>query len=112
MAFAGIDVKRVVVDLEDDSVLLVDTDAPFARKVALEWFRIADAAVAVAVNALDKAVDSLERLLVLALPVGVFVPSAIVPEFLHAMFLRRRFEERRVLAFGFVPSSSTSRRSW
>ena len=112
MARAGIDLERVVFDLEDDSVLLVNADAPPARKVAFERFWFPNAIVTVALYALQKLIDALDGLFVAPLPFKVFFPGAIVPELLHATDLRRRVEEvRRILALGFI-LSSTSMRSW
>ena len=112
MASAGIDLKRVAFNLEYDAVLLVNADAPHARKIAFERLWFANAIVAVALYALQKLIDALDGLFVAPLPFKVFFPCAIIPELLHATDLRRCVvEARRDLAFGFA-LSSTSMRSW
>ena len=79
MASAGIDLKRVAFNLEDDAVLLVNADAPHARKIALERLWFANAIVAVALYALQKLIDTLDGLLVAPLPFKVFFPCTIIP---------------------------------
>ena len=112
MARAGIDLERVVFDLEDDSVLLVNADAPPARKVAFERFWFPNAIVTVALYALQKLIDALDGLFVARLPLGIFRPGSVVPNLFHAATLRRRFAARRDLALGLVLPSSISMRSW
>ena len=99
-------------NLEDKAVRLVYADAPPASKIAFKRFRFADAVVAVAVNAFEKFIDALDGLLVARLPIGIFRLGAVVPYFLHATTLRRRFAVRRDLSFGLALSSSASIRSW
>ena len=111
---ARIDFQDIAYDLKDDSVGGVYTDAPFAGKIALERFGIANAAVAVSLNACEKIVDAANGFAVLRLPVGVLGPCPVMPEFLHATALRRRFRAGcdfvRGVDFLFLPSTST--RSW
>ena len=109
---AGIDFQDIAYDLKDDSVGGVYADAPFAGKIALERFGIANAAVAVSLNACEKIVDAANGFAVLRLPVGVFGPCPVMPEFLHA--LRRRLRVGRDFALGadFLAWPSTSMRSW
>ena len=112
MACAGIYFEHSVDESEYYSVGFVDAYAPPAGKVAFERFWLPYAIVSVAVNALKKVVYSLERLLVAALPVRVFLPCPVVPELLHATVLRCRVVVRRDLGFCSSLSSSTSMRSW
>ena len=112
MPSAGIDFKHSVDESEYYSVSFVDADTPPACKVAFERFRLPYAIVAVAVNAFEKVVYSLESLLVAALPVRIFLPCPVVLELLHATVLRRRVVVRRDLGFCSSLSSSTSMRSW
>ena len=110
---AGIDFQDIACDLKDDSVGGVYADTPFTGEIALERFGIADATVAVSLDACEEVVDSAKRFPVLRLPIGVFGPCPVVPEFLHATALRRRFRTGR--DFGradFSALSSTSMRSW
>ena len=112
MPCAGVDFKCFADESEYYSVGFVDAYAPPAGKVAFEWFRLPYAIVAVAVNAFEEVVYSLESLLVAALPVRIFLPCPVVPELLHATVLRRRVVVRRDLGFCSSLSSSTSMRSW
>ena len=110
---AGIDFENIAYDLKDDSVGGVYADAPFAGKIALERFGIANAAVAVSLNAREKIVDAANGFAVQRLPVGVLGPCPVVPELLHATALRRRFRTGRDFARAVFPFlSSTSMRSW
>ena len=111
---AGIDFENIAYDLKDDSVGGVYADAPFAGKIALERFGIANAAVAVSLNAREKIVDAANGFAVLCLPVGVFGPRPVMPEFLHATALRRRLRAGCDFArdTDFLGVSSTSMRSW
>ena len=111
---ARIDFQDIAYDLKDDSVGGVYADAPFAGKIALERFGIANAAVAVSLNASEKIVDATNGFAVLRLPVGVLGPCPVVPELLHATALRRRLRAERDFARGadFFALSSTSMRSW
>ena len=67
MAFAGMNGNFAIDDLKDKAIRLVYADAPPSSKVSLKRLRLADAVVAVAVNALEKFVNALEGLLVLRL---------------------------------------------
>ena len=111
---AGIDFQDIACDLKDDSVGGVYADTPFTGEIALERFGIANAAVAVSLNAREKIVDAANGFAVLRLPVGVLGPCPVMPEFLHATALRRRFRAGcdfvRGADFLFLPSTST--RSW
>ena len=110
---AGIDFQDIACDLKDDSIGGVYADTPFAGEIALERFGIADATVAVPLDASEKVVDSAKRFPVLRLPIGVFGPCTVVPEFLHATALRRQLLTGRCLVrAGFFALSSTSMRSW
>lgn len=60
MAFAGMNNQKPIVNLEDEPVLVVNADAPPAGKFAFEWFGLANAVIAVPLNALQKLVDALE----------------------------------------------------
>lgn len=51
-------------------------------------------------QAFEQFVDSLKRLFVDVLSLRVVVPRPVVPEFLHATALRRRFMPRRDFAAG------------
>lgn len=112
MTGSGVDDQFVSNDLEDESVGLVDVDAPTSRKIAAKRFRLTNAAVAVAVYAFKKLVDLLERSCVAALPVGIFRPRTVVPELLHETFILRLRTVRRDWAFAGFSSASTSMRSW
>lgn len=109
---AGIDFQDIAYDLKDDSVGGVYADTPFTGEIALERFGIANAAVAVSLDACEEVVDSANGFAVLRLPVGVFGPRPVVPELLHATALRRRFRTGRDFARAVFPFlSSTSMRS-
>ena len=112
MPRAGIDSERLTFDPKDDTVLLINADTPPTRKVAFERFRVANATVAVSVDAFEKVVDSLERFCVAALPVGILIPRAVVPKLFHATALRRRREARDGLDLGLASTALSSRRSW
>ena len=58
MPRAGIDDEFFAFDLEHKAVGFVDMHAPPTRKVAFERFRLANATIAVSVNALKKGVDA------------------------------------------------------
>ena len=62
-------------DLVDKSVDVIDTPTPASFPVA-QRLRLPNAGVPIAFNILDKLVDSLERLFVLNLPSGIFVPGS------------------------------------
>ena len=110
---ARIDFQDIAYDLKDDSVGGVYADAPFAGKIALERFGIANAVVTVSLNACEKIVDTANGLAVLCLPVGVLGPCPVVPELFHVTILRRRLHAGRDFArTGFFALSSTSMRSW
>ena len=110
---AGIDFQDIAYDLKDDSVGGVYADTPFTGEIALERFGIANAAVAVPLDASEKVVDSANGFAVQRLPVGVLGPCPVVPELLHAMALRRRLLTGRCLARAvFSALLSTSMRSW
>ena len=111
---AGIDFENIAYDLKDDSVGGVYADTPFTGEIALERFRIANAAVAVPLDACEKVVDAANGFAVLRLPVGVFGPCPVMPEFLHATALRRRLRAGCDFArdTDFLGVSSTSMRSW
>ena len=110
---AGIDFQDIACDLKDDSVGGVYADTPFTGEIALERFGIADATVAVSLDACEEVVDSAKRFPVLRLPIGVFGPCPVVPEFLHATALRRQLLTGRCLARAVFPTlPSTSMRSW
>ena len=111
---AGIDFENIAYDLKDDSVGGVYADAPFPGKIALKRFGIANAAVAVSLDACEEVVDSANGFAVLRLPVGVFGPCPVMPEFLHATALRRRLRAGCDFArdTDFLGVSSTSMRSW
>ena len=110
---AGIDFQDIACNLKDYSVGGVYAYTPFAGEIALERFGIADAVVAVPLDASEKVVDSAKRFPVLRLPIGVFGPCPVVPEFLHATALRRRLLTGRCLARAVFPAlPSTSMRSW
>ena len=69
MASAGVDFKCFADEPEYHSVGFVDSNAPPSRTIAFEWLWLANAAIAVALNALKKVVDALDSLFVVALPV-------------------------------------------
>ena len=113
MASAGVDFQNILYNLKDDSVGGIDTDAPFAGKIALERFGIANTTVAVSLNAFEKIVDAAEGFGILRLPFSILGPRAVVPEFFHATALRRRLFSRLGFVRGCISSlSSTSMRSW
>ena len=112
MSRTGINSERIVFYPKDDTVLLINADAPPTREIVFERLRVANATVAVSVNAFEKVVDSLERLRIASLPVGILVPRAVVPKLLHATALRRRREARDGLDRGLASTWSSSRRSW
>ena len=113
MSGAGIDFQDIACNLKDYSVGGVYADTPFAGEIALERFGIANAAVAVSLNAREKIVDAANGFAVLRLPVGVFGPCPVMPEFLHATALRRRLLTGCCLARAVFPAlPSTSMRSW
>ena len=61
MAHARIDLKDAVINGEDETVNVVYSRAPLPGKIALERFGIANAAVAVSLNAREKIVDAAYR---------------------------------------------------
>ena len=114
MTHARIDLKDAVFNGEDETVNVVYSHAPLPGKIALERFRLADAAITVALNALEDHVDALKRLLVSRLPFCVFRPRFVVPELLHDAVLRRRADALRAVPRERLDdsASSTSMRSW
>ena len=114
MAHARIDLKDAVFNGEDEPVNVVYSRAPLPGKIALERFRLADAAISVALNALEDHVDALKRFLVPRLPFCVFSPRFVVPELFHDADLRRRVDALRVVPRERLDdfASSTSMRSW
>lgn len=90
MAFTGEDFKGIVDDSKDDAVGLVDADTPPAAQVVAQRFGVADAGCAVAVDALEKLVDALERLGILTLPGKVLLPGILVPDLTHGRDPRRQ----------------------
>ena len=112
MTCAGVNGYFAADNLENETICLVNTDAPPASKVAFKWLWFADAVVAVAINAFEQFVDALDGLLVARLPIGIFRPGSVVPDLFHAATLRRRFAARRDLVLGLALSPSTSTRSW
>ena len=69
MSHARADYEDAIVNSKDKSVGLVDSDAPPSREITFERLGLADARIAVAINALNERVDSLERLAVARRPV-------------------------------------------
>ena len=114
MTHARVDLEDAVFYGEDEPVRGVYSHTPFSGKVALERLRLANAAIAVAFNALENQVDALKRLLVSCLPFRVFRPRLVVPELLHDVVLRRRVDVLRVVPRERLCglSSPTSMRSW
>lgn len=62
------DEDRVVLDLVDQTVFVIDLTRPVAQEAVFERFGFADPFVAVAYHVRDECVDPLERLAVLNLP--------------------------------------------
>ena len=52
MSHARVDYENAVVDLENQMVDFVDSDAPPSGKITFERFRFADTIIAVSINAL------------------------------------------------------------
>ena len=117
MTCTGIDFQGVARNLEYDSVGGIYSDAPFPRKVAFERFRLADAVVAIAINAFEKIVDALRHFRVALNDVAELIPGFVVPDFFHAERLRRaedlfvawRFSLVRPLAFCSASASAIRR---
>ena len=89
MACTGMNGNFASDNLEDKTVRLVYADAPPASKIAFKRLWLADAVVAISINAFEKFVDALDGFLVSCLPIGIFSPGTVVPYFLHATALRR-----------------------
>ena len=83
------DDKFFVLDLENEAVGFVDMHTPPTRKIAFERFRLANATIAVSVNALKKGVDAFCHSGVNRNDFAELFPSPVVPDFLHADNLRR-----------------------
>ena len=95
MPLALKDLKRVFfrrdcADAEDDSVFLINAYTPPAAEVALKRFGIADAGRSIAVDALKKQIDALERLGILSLPVKIFFPGTFMPDLTHEQAPQRQ----------------------
>ena len=114
MTHARVDLEDAVFYGEDEPVRGVYSHTPFSGKIALERFRFADAAISIALNALENHIDALKRLFVSRLPFRVFCPRFVVPELLHDVALRRRVDALRVVPRERLCglSSPTSMRSW
>ena len=78
------DDKFFVLDLENEAVAFVDMHTPPTRKIAFERFRLANATIAVSVNALKKGVDAFCHSGVNRNDFAELFPSPVVPDFLHA----------------------------
>lgn len=76
--------EDAIVYSEDESVRFVDSDAPPSREITLERLGLADARIAVAINALNERVDSLERLAVASRPVLQLLPREVRPQLSHS----------------------------
>ena len=118
MSRAGIDFQGIARNPKHDSVGGIDTDAPFPGKVTLERFGFADAAIAVAVNALHKHLNPLRHSRVALNDVAELIPGFVVPDLFHADRLRRMeglFAVRRLAFTNFSDfwrfSASAIRRS-
>ena len=83
MSSAGIDFQGVVRNSEHDSVGGIDTDTPFPGKVALERFGLADAIIAIAVDALHKHLDPLRHSRIALNDVAELIPGFVVPNLFH-----------------------------
>ena len=84
MSFAGHDFEAAVCEAEDDAVLVVDADTPPARKIAAKRLGVADAVVAVSLDALQKRVDATNGAAVArTLPGQIVVPAAVMPDLMH-----------------------------
>lgn len=76
------DDKFFVLDLENEAVGFVDMHTPPTRKIAFERFRLANATIAVSVNALKKGVDAFCHSGVNRNDFAELFPSPVVPDFL------------------------------
>ena len=77
-------------DSKNYAVFLVDAHTPPAAEIASKRFGIADTSGPIAVNALKKLVNALERLNILRLPSKIFLPSVFMPDFTHEQTPRYR----------------------
>ena len=84
MAPALNNLQTAVVNSEHDSVFVIDSDTPVSGQISRERFRLSCAFISVKINILDQSVDFLQSRLVFALPLQIFRPGIIVPQFLHS----------------------------
>lgn len=89
MSCTGMNDDLVPGDLEHQPVLLVNADTPPAREVAFERLWIADAVVAISVDARKKSVDALCHSCIELDRFDELLPSSVVPNLLHATAPRR-----------------------
>ena len=83
MIAAGVDDQLAVLNDKDKSVFFVDADAPPAGEVARKRLGLADAIIAVALNARDEGVDAFQRPAVNTLPFKILIPREVMPELFH-----------------------------
>ena len=83
MESAGENFERIAIDSIDESILLIDASAPKTLQVAPEWFGFSHTGVSISTNVVDQCVDSLERLSILCLPIGVITPCVLSENLAH-----------------------------
>ena len=76
---AGDDDQIVSIDALDQPVGVVDAARPETRKTFSQWFRLANAAEGLAHAVLNQAIDTLQSLAILALPVLIILPGSLCP---------------------------------
>ena len=76
---AGDDDQIVSIDAIDQPVGVVDAARPETRKTFSQWFRLANAAEGLAHAVLNQAIDTLQSLAILALPVLIILPGSLCP---------------------------------
>lgn len=77
------DDQDVVFDFENQAIGVVNADAPPPRSVAFEGFGLAKTGVSVAVNTLEKQVQTAQGLAVPRFPFLELLPGDVRPELLH-----------------------------
>ena len=69
-----------VLDFINQPVFLVDLTAPPASQIPLQWLRMADSLVPVAVDVSQQLVQFFDEFLVLTLPVQILLPGQLIED--------------------------------
>ena len=84
MSLARHNLKLGVHDTKYNPVPFINADTPPARKVIFQWFGIANAIVAIPLNALDERIDTPDCPPITAtLPSEIVVPAPVMPNLMH-----------------------------